>query len=158
MNRICGQEVGAVWGDMPASAFIQNSFLFKSLDDAGREKIMRAGKIFCFAAGDVLMQEGEPGDILYVVKSGMVDIVTVRDGREVHLASLGRGACIGEVALLTSTPRTATVRAKEPVTAVGIAQYDIMELLEQFPKVKNILLSMVEARAMDTIEKTLKQP
>lgn len=156
MNRICGQEVGAVWGDMPASAFIQNSFLFKSLDDAGREKIMRAGKIYCFNAGDTLMHEGESGDMLYVVKSGMVDVFTTREGSEIALASLGRGACIGEVALLTGTPRTATVRAKEAVTAIGIAQYDIMELLEQYPKVKNILHSIVEARAMDTIEKTLK--
>ena len=155
MNRI-GQEVGAVWGDMPASAFIQNSFLFKSLDDGGRKKVMHAGKIYCFQPRDLIMQEGEPGDMLYIIKSGTVEVFTLRDGKELPLATLGHGACIGEVALLTGRSRTATVRAKEPVTAIGIAQYDVMEILGQYPTLKNILLSIVEARAADTIEKTLK--
>jgi CRP-like cAMP-binding protein len=151
-----GQEVGAVWGDMPASAFIQNSYLFKSLDEAGQEKVMRAGKIFYFRAGEIIMREGEPGDMLYVIKNGVVDVFTTRDGKEFPLASLSHGACVGEVSLLTGTPRTATVRAKEPVTAIGIAQYDIMEILDQYPKVKKLLESIVRARAEDTIEKTLK--
>ncbi|MBI5525383.1 MAG: cyclic nucleotide-binding domain-containing protein [Deltaproteobacteria bacterium] len=155
-GRISGQEVGAVWGDMPASAFIQNSYLFKSLDEAGQEMVMRAGKIFCFQTGEVMVQEGEPGDMLYIIKSGAVDVFTTRDGKEILLATLSRGACVGEVSLLTGTPRTATVRAKEPVTAIGIAQYDIMEILSQYPKVKKLLESIVMARAEDTIEKTLK--
>jgi ATP-binding cassette subfamily B protein len=154
MSKHTGHTVGLVWGDMPASAFIQNSYIFKSLDENGLRMLMLAGKIYAFKEGEVLMREGEDGDLFYIVKSGKVTVFMTKDGCEAPINTLGRGACIGEVAVLTGTRRTASVRALEPVTAVGISREDIQSLAATYPKVREILQKLIESRAKQMIEKT----
>lgn len=69
-----------------------------------------------FAAGDRLMTEGEAGDAVYLIEQGAVDVYA----RGVHLRGLAHGAAVGEIALLRSVPRTATVVARGEVTALRI--------------------------------------
>jgi MFS family permease len=59
------------------------------------------------AAGETFIHEGDPGDLFYVVESGTVEVT--KEGR--HIADLGPGDYVGEIALLHDVPRTASVRA-----------------------------------------------
>ena len=61
--------------------------------------------------GDVLAKQGEPGDSLFLILDGVLDVSV--DGRE--LGELGPGAVVGEHAILQSSPRTATLTARTPV-------------------------------------------
>jgi CRP-like cAMP-binding protein len=67
-------------------------------------------------AETTLMTQGEPGDRFVVIASGEIEVFV--DGRPIH--RLGPGAGVGEIALLRSTPRTATVRAVTDVTGYGV--------------------------------------
>ena len=67
-------------------------------------------------AGTVLMTQGEPGDRFVVIATGEIDVIV--DGRPIH--RLGPGAGVGEIALLRRSPRTATVRAVNDVTAYSV--------------------------------------
>ena len=69
------------------------------------------------------------------------------------MATLGRGACFGEVALLTKQPRTATVVAMENCRLLRFNRKEIEEVLDAYPKVKKLLQAIVVGRAKDTIEK-----
>ena len=61
-----------------------------------------------------MFRQGEPGDRLYIVKSGVLEIVAARDGAEsATLAYLGEGEVVGELALLTGATRSATARCPE---------------------------------------------
>jgi hypothetical protein len=71
----------------------------------------QAPKIRTFRPGDVLAEQGDPGDSLFLVLDGMVDVSV--DGSP--LGDLGPGAVLGERAILESSPRTATVTAITPV-------------------------------------------
>jgi MFS family permease len=67
-------------------------------------------------AGTVLMRQGEPGDTFLVIATGEVEVTV--DDRPIH--RLGRGAGVGEIALLRRSPRTATVTAITDVTLYRI--------------------------------------
>lgn len=134
-------------------AAISDSRLFKSLDVDGRRALIADATTVRCEAGKVIVREGDPGEALYVIKRGVVGVYTTQQGQRVQLASLGRGACFGEVALLTGRPRTATVIAEEDCKLLCFYRQHIEHVLETHPEVRQLLESVVLGRARDTIEK-----
>jgi CRP/FNR family transcriptional regulator, cyclic AMP receptor protein len=134
---------------------IDNSHLFKSLDEEGRLRALRESSLKTFPKGTAVLREGEPGDEFYLIASGTVRVQTTRtdDEHPVELATLGRGAFFGEVSVLTGRPRTATVTALEEVLVVVFSQALVERLLEAYPRVRKLLDAIVLGRARDTIEK-----
>ena len=105
------------------------------------------------AAGTELISEGEPGTEFYVVVEGEVDVR--RRGRRV--ARLGAGSFVGEIALLSRSPRTATVVAVTPLAVLAIKGRDFVQLLDGLPelwlKVARTLADRVDAdEAMDATQ------
>lgn len=101
-------------------------------------------------AGTELIREGEPAGEFYVVVDGDVDVR--RRGRRV--ARLGAGSFVGEIALLSRSPRTATVVAASPLRVLAISGRDFVALLDALPelwlKVARTLADRVDAdEAMD---------
>jgi CRP-like cAMP-binding protein len=72
------------------------------------------------AAGAELFREGEPGDALYMVVQGEVDIVKRGPSGERSLARLGPGSVLGEMSLITSEARSATARATTALHALRV--------------------------------------
>jgi CRP-like cAMP-binding protein len=97
------------------------------------------------AAGTALIREGEPGNEFYVVVEG--DVEVRRSGRRV--ARLGAGSFVGEIALLSRSPRTATVVATTPLHVLAISGRDFVALLDSLPelwlKVARTLADRVDA-------------
>jgi CRP-like cAMP-binding protein len=95
--------------------------------------------------GGELIREGEPGTEFFVVVDGEIDVR--RRGRRV--ARLGAGSYVGEIALLSRSPRTATVVASTPLRVLAIAGRDFVELLDSIPelwlKVARTLADRVDA-------------
>ena len=73
-----------------------------------------------YRAGDVLFRQGESGDLMFVIQSGLVRISKFLDGAERTLATFGRGEFIGEMALLNARPRTATATVVEDASMLVI--------------------------------------
>lgn len=137
------------------AAVIDGSHLFKSLDEEGRSRVLELGYVRAYDAGDVVIRQYDPGDAMYVVLNGKVRVETESAAGIVQLAELGRGACLGEVSVLTGQARTATVTALESVDAVAFAKHRIERVLADYPKVRHVLETIVESRARNTIEKII---
>ena len=75
-----------------------------------------------------------------------IEIVQDRDGKEEKLGTLGPGDVFGEMALLDEFPRSATVRAVEPTTALGIQRWHFRGILESHPQIALALLPMLTRR------------
>ncbi|GAB4291914.1 MAG: hypothetical protein Kow0090_05580 [Myxococcota bacterium] len=151
-------EKHPIWGDFPTSLFVEKSHLFKSLDEEGRQMILKIGVLRKFKPDEVIVREGEPGESFYLIKHGEVVVTTEQEGKVIELARLKRGAFFGEVALLTDKPRTATCSAgHDPVEVVEFAKPAVLKVLDKYPKVKKLLDAVMRSRAKDTIEKTIGQ-
>jgi CRP/FNR family cyclic AMP-dependent transcriptional regulator len=92
--------------------------------------------------GYVLTREGRPGREFFVLVEGTVEVT--RDGKK--LAEMGAGDWFGEIALLTYTPRTATVTATSPVRVLVITDRAFRRVVETMPRIALKVLASVGQR------------
>ncbi len=87
-----------------------------------------------YDGGDVIFREGEPGDRMYAVMAGEVEVFHEEpDGRTLIVATLGRGQYFGEMALLSNDPRVASTRAVGPVRVAVLGREDFETLYTTLP-------------------------
>jgi uncharacterized membrane protein len=83
-----------------------------------------------FKPGQIIIREGETGDLFYVVTEGHAEIVIQdADGEEILLHEAGPGEFFGELSMLTREPRSARVRAVDHVTTLALGRDDFFEFL-----------------------------
>ncbi|MGB8645702.1 MAG: patatin-like phospholipase family protein [Anaerolineae bacterium] len=86
-----------------------------------------------FRKGELVVLEGEPGDSMYLIESGRVQVVTEEDGQEKILRYLEPGNFFGESALLTGRPRSASVRVAIDSELIVITRDNLFALIKQYP-------------------------
>ena len=125
--------------------------LFSELDDRELACLERLVKTRQVDKKNIIVQEDDPGDSLFIVLEGMVKISSyTADGKEVVLALLGKGAFFGEMSLLDRQPRSATVTTMEPTRLAQISRRDLDPLLLEQPQITLKLLTEVVARLRKT--------
>ena len=98
--------------------------------------------------GDVIVRQGEPGEVCFIVRSGRVDVLRAEsEGPDVSLTRLGPGDLFGESALLTDAPRNATVRALEATELLVLRRADLVEAMSAARELAAELLTLVHFRA-----------
>lgn len=121
--------------------------LFASLDGVLLAALARELVTERYADGQVIFVEGQPGDRLYVIVEGQVDVVAIGPaGVERRVALLRTGDYFGEMALLGDAPRSATVRARGPVTVLALDRLQFATLLDRLPPLRAALTAVVDAR------------
>jgi len=104
--------------------------LFSEMDEnevAGIREIMEEMK---FRKDQVIIREGETGDLFYVITEGRVEVI-IRDasGSDVVLHEAGPGDFFGELSMLTNEPRSARIRATEDVTTLVLERDEFFDFL-----------------------------
>jgi CRP-like cAMP-binding protein len=94
------------------------------------------------AKGDVIFEQGQPGDKMYVVQGGSVEL---RTGERL-LETVGVGGVLGELALLDQAPRSATAVAAEESRLVPIDQEHFMLLVKKVPGFAIEVMRIMAAR------------
>ena len=86
--------------------------------------------------GEFFFHEGDSATSMFVLESGAVSVLKMRDGKTHLVRELGEGDCFGEMALLDLYPRSSSIMATSRCHAIEIAQKSLFELyrknLEQF--------------------------
>lgn len=123
-------------------AVFASSSIFKGLPDEAMERVAgRAGQIN-FKAGEALCTDGEPGDSVYLVASGELEVLK----GSVVLAVISKGDMVGEMAVLTGDVRNANVRARTDGTVLFLKAKALKLLIQQMPDVAFGIFSVLAAR------------
>jgi CRP-like cAMP-binding protein len=101
--------------------------------------------------GDVLFREGEVADAGYVIQEGSFLLASGRPRPGVEPVTVGPGALLGELALLTETVRPATATANEPSSVIRIPRKLFLKMLEGYPDAANRLREIITLRAQEAM-------
>ncbi|HWO90110.1 MAG TPA: cyclic nucleotide-binding domain-containing protein [Gemmatimonadales bacterium] len=99
-----------------------------------------------YPSGAELMRQGEPGDALYFIEAGTARVV--KDGGPAMI--VGAGSVVGEAALLTGGPRSATVSADSRMDVWRVGKREFDSIVERSPNLRKALTDLVEARSKGT--------
>ena len=94
--------------------------------------------------GKVQCRQGDPGDAAYLIIDVQAEIIAEPPDGPIVLATLGANEIVGEMAILSDVPRTATVRAKDRVVALRISKEPFMRMVREFP---NMAVSIMQELA-----------
>jgi voltage-gated potassium channel len=114
---------------------------FQSIGASTIAEVARLLRPRDYPAGAAIVRLGEPGDCMYFIASGEVEIVISPEPLR-----LGAGEFFGEIALLTGTPRTATVIAVEPCTLLRLDILEFRELMGRQPDLARVIYDAAHQR------------
>jgi CRP-like cAMP-binding protein len=100
--------------------------IFEGLDRRELERIAASMKQRTFRSGDTVTTEGQGGVGFFVIEDGTAKVTVGGEDRR----TLGSGDYFGEVALLTDSPRTATIKAETDLRCYGMTSWDFKPLVE----------------------------
>lgn len=113
---------------------IQSVRLFEGLENTLRIKLFEISKRLEFPPDHVVLKEGDLSIDLYAILRGSVKITKGIKGELEHLATLLKGDCFGEMALLEGKSRSATVITLEPTTLLKFSKGELDRLFEKEPR------------------------
>lgn len=129
--------------------------LFRSLSSRDLERVNEWTKIVRFAAGDIVLREGDIGEFLYVVLDGELEVFAMDDdGKIVVISRHTKGQYVGEGALLPggSTRHDLNVRAATNATLVRVARRHFQAIVKHDAKLLAALKVLGEAREQKKLE------
>ena len=130
----------------PSIEFLRRVPLFQELDDHTLREIANAAVEQRWEPGQEIVRQGDTGVGMFIVRSGKVEIVQEHDGKTEKVRDLGPGDVFGDMALLDEFPRSATVRAVEPTTCLGLTRWHFRGILESHPQIALKLLPILTKR------------
>ena len=133
---------------------------FRMLGNESINFIVDRLKFGTFEEKQVLFKAGDPGDIMYIIISGKVEIrISNEDGgAEQVVATLGSGDYFGEMALLSGETRSASVVAIEPCEMFLLHKNDFDVILEKYPSISLSMGKIVSKRLRETLKKASQLP
>ena len=130
--------------------FLKSVDLFRQIPGDDLVRVAEIAEQISFNPGEELMTEGELGDSMYLLVAGTVEVVS---GGEI-IVEFGEKECVGELAILDSEPRSATVRCKQPVAALKIEREEFYELMLEKTEIAIGMIKVLTRRLRETTTKS----
>jgi CRP/FNR family transcriptional regulator, cyclic AMP receptor protein len=116
---------------------------FESLGYNRVKDILSLLKLRKVEEDEVIIAKGDPGENLYIIVSGGVQVV---DGNGVELAELGDGEIFGEMSLVSGDPVAATIKVVKPTTILYMNSIDFKKIIHRFPSLQMYISCLLARR------------
>jgi CRP-like cAMP-binding protein len=136
--------------------FLTRSDLFANQAPVVLNAVVSQGTFETFGPGAIVFKQGEPGDRMYVIKSGVLEVITQPSDNTptVNVAFLGVGEVVGELALLTGSPRSATIRCPENAELFRLDKAVFDDLMGSLPGMARSMCEVIARRLEATTLKS----
>lgn len=140
-------EEKALYTTLEKTILLKTVNLFQSIPTEELSKVAYIAEEVQYNAHARLFAQGDHGDSLYIVMDGNVKI----HKGDRHIASLGKGACLGEMALLDQEPRSADVTIESDATLLKITQDDFYEIMSSNTEIMQGIIKLLTGRLRKAI-------
>jgi hypothetical protein len=123
--------------------------MFSKLGPEDLEQIAEIANEQLYSAGAVICRDGDPGNTLFIIVDGTVDVIKEKDHKETVIAIRDVGEFVGEMAIFESAPRSATLRAHSPVRVLVIDGAAFNTILMDRPEVAVSVLRHMSTRVRE---------
>jgi CRP-like cAMP-binding protein len=133
--------------------------IFRDFDGDDIDALAKACEVLDLPTGAQVVKEGDPGDALFIVQTGVLEVSRQIEGKALHINLLSAGEFFGEMALIDGTPRSADITVKEAVQLVRLPVSAYGQLKKDAPatalKVADVLLKTLSFRLRRTVTRAL---
>jgi cAMP-dependent protein kinase regulator len=143
----------AFYKERVVDTLLAKSALTRSLSPEQRRGLLEHSALEIHEGGSMIIQEGDDGMHLFVIKSGEVEVFTGLGDKRIELAVLHPGDIFGEISVLTGTPTTANVVARDRVELVKFSRREVVEIAGQHPQLAHLLSETKEHRIHETVHR-----
>jgi small-conductance mechanosensitive channel/CRP-like cAMP-binding protein len=120
--------------------------VFRALDAERIDRLSRRMRMLIFGPHEIILRQGDPGDSLYVVRSGTVAVQVGPAGAAREVATLDAGQFFGEMSLMTGASRAATVVAKSDVECYVVDKEAFQEIVQEKPELAGTISEILSRR------------
>ncbi|MCP4606817.1 MAG: cyclic nucleotide-binding domain-containing protein [Proteobacteria bacterium] len=131
--------------------------LFKPFDEDSKKDLLARFTGHEVPEGTIFLEQGNPGNGLYVVLQGKAEVLKCKDDEHIKIADLGPGDMAGEISLLYDEPISATVRTTTPATLLFLARELFMPIVDAIPELLAHFNRLAEERLADTDSKLMQK-
>ena len=127
--------------------------IFSKVEPAKLKLLAFTSERINFAAGQEVCHQGDPGDTMYVILAGTADVLIDTEGGQITVAEMKKNSFFGEIAILCDVPRTATIKARDPLSTLKISKDMFYRLVAEFPQMAVEVMRELAHRLEDTNQK-----
>jgi len=138
--------------DNESVELLSNVDVFAPLSDKETRKLAEASRFRVFAPGEPIVRRGQPGNSMFVIYRGSVNVQIKEDGRTKIIRNLREGDFFGEMGLFTGEPRTATVEAEAETEVLEINNFCLKPIIEDNPELVESFSRIIEERRKSLAE------
>jgi len=125
--------------------------IFAKIEPAKLKLLAFTSERVNFGAGQEVCHQGDPGDTMYVILGGVADVLIDKEGGgQIAVAEMKKNSFFGEIAILCDVPRTATIKAREPLSTLKITKDTFYRLVAEVPQMAIEVMRELARRVEDT--------
>ena len=158
-KNVSGKEVQAMNKEMERLLFLRSVPLFSDVDGSDLQWVNEITREFSVKKNHIIFKEYDPGDTLYIIKTGSVRVYKENKNsskQRVNLSILEERDCFGEMAILDREPRSATVQALKNTSLLVIHRMDFQHLVISHPRISFALFKTMSRRLRNTQSQLLE--
>jgi CRP/FNR family cyclic AMP-dependent transcriptional regulator len=129
--------------------------IFSKIEQAKLKLLAFTSERVNFAAGQEVCHQGDQGDTMYVILGGAADVLIDSPSGQIAVAEMKKNSFFGEIAILLEVPRTATIKATEPLSTLKITKDTFYRLVDEVPQMAIEVMRELAQRVEDTNQKLL---